>query len=202
MKVLFHKLLLSAGLNVFFRIILLSFQLLNLNLFFRILILGLQILQSLLPEIFLLLFLGYMNQMQSFLIHRLDVHMLLVILLLILSLQNLPVSFLFLGKIKPEDFGGIGLTAVLLATYGHRACELGNFAFGSYNPKTKEEKFPEVNFVRFAIPRLRYEKKDLDSVAESLKELYEKRHLIPPIEVIYGKELSLRHFKARFKFKK
>src|SRR3989339_825702 len=115
----------------------------------------------------------------------------------------LDVNKFFQGtKIKPEDFGGIGLTAVLLATYGHRACELGNFAFGSYNPKTKEEKFPEVNFVRFAIPRLRYEKKDLDSVAESLKELYEKRHLIPPVEVIYGKELSLRHFKARFKFKK
>ena len=115
----------------------------------------------------------------------------------------LDVNKFFQGtKMKPEDFGGIGLTAVLLATYGHRACELGNFAFGSYNPKTKEEKFPEVNFVRFAIPRLRYEKKDLDSVAESLKELYEKRHLIPPVEVIYGKELSLRHFKARFKFKK
>ncbi|MFH1978128.1 MAG: tryptophanase [Candidatus Aenigmatarchaeota archaeon] len=103
---------------------------------------------------------------------------------------------------KPEDFGGVALTAVLLAAYGHRAIELGNFAFGSYNKETGKETFPEVNFVRFAIPRLRYEKQDLDSVAEALQSLYEQRDKIPAVNVVYGKDLPLRHFKARFEFQK
>ena len=74
--------------------------------------------------------------------------------------------------IQPNDYGGIAFTALLLALYGHRACELGNFAFGSYDLKTGKEVFPEVNFVRFAIPRLRYEQQDLEHVAESVAAVY------------------------------
>ena len=102
---------------------------------------------------------------------------------------------------KPEDYGGISLTTLLLAGYGHRACELGYFAFGSYDAKTKKETFPEVNFVRFAIPRLRYERQDLEAVAESVRALHDNRDTIPPVEVTYGRDLSLRHFKAKFKFR-
>lgn len=104
-------------------------------------------------------------------------------------------------KLKPEDFGGISLVALLLAAYGHRACELGYFAFGSYDKETGKDKFPDVNFVRFAVPRLRYERQDLDSVAESVKMLYDSRDKIPGVKVVYGKDLPLRHFKARFEFK-
>ncbi len=104
--------------------------------------------------------------------------------------------------IKPEDFGGISLTALLLANYGHRACELGYFAFGSYDKSTGKRTFPEVNFVRFAVPRLRYEKQDLESVAVAVKTLYEEREKIPPVEVVYGEDLPLRHFKARFAFRR
>ncbi len=100
-----------------------------------------------------------------------------------------------------EDYAGISLTALLLAAYGHRACELGNFALGSYDEKTGKATFPEVNFVRFAIPRLRYERQDLDSVVEAVHGLYENRDGIPAVDVTYGKELRLRHFKARFRFR-
>lgn len=102
----------------------------------------------------------------------------------------------------PGDFGGISFCALLLAQYGHRACELGNFAFGSYNEKTKKDEFPEVNFVRFAIPRLRYESDDLLHVVESVEALYNSRDRIPGIEVLYGRQLPLRHFKARFALRK
>lgn len=105
-------------------------------------------------------------------------------------------------KMKPEDFGGVSFTALLLSAYGHRACELGYFAFGSYDPKIGKETFPEVNFVRYAVPRLRYEKQDLDCAAEATKILYENRNRIPPVRVTYGKDLALRHFKARFEFVK
>lgn len=101
-------------------------------------------------------------------------------------------------RISPEDFGGISFTALLLGLYGHRACELGYFAFGSYDSKTKKHKFPEINFVRFAVPRLRYEKQDLDNVAESVAALFKNRDGIPKTKVMTGLTTSLRHFKARF----
>ncbi len=103
-------------------------------------------------------------------------------------------------EMKPEDFGGVAFTAVLLAAYAHRAIEMGYFAFGSYEKITGKEILPEFNFVRFAIPRLRYEKRDLDSVAEAVEVLYEDREKIPPVRVTYGRELPMRHFKARFEF--
>lgn len=104
-------------------------------------------------------------------------------------------------QMKPEDFGGISLTAVLLSAYGHRACEIGNFSFGHYDTRRGKEVSPDVNFVRFAVPRLRYEREDLDSVAEAVRILFDHRDRIPPVEVTYGRELPLRHFKARFRFK-
>ncbi|MDH4211957.1 MAG: tryptophanase [candidate division WOR-3 bacterium] len=105
-------------------------------------------------------------------------------------------------KMKPDDFGGVALCAILLAAYGHRACELGYFTFGQFDRVKKVEVFPEVNFVRFAVPRLRYEKQDLDSVAEAMRVLHAHREEIPGVHVTYGRELPLRHFKARFEFKK
>jgi tryptophanase len=102
---------------------------------------------------------------------------------------------------RAEDFGGVALCAILLAGYGHRACELGYFSFGHFDRETGKEVLPEVNFVRFAVPRLRYEKQDLDSVVAALKVLHEYRKEIPGVQVTYGRELPLRHFKARFEFK-
>jgi tryptophanase len=105
-------------------------------------------------------------------------------------------------SMQSGDFGGVALCAVLLAAYGHRACELGYFAFGRYDRKEEREVLPEVNFVRFAVPRLRYERQDLDAVVESMMVLHENRESIPGVCVTYGRELPLRHFKARFEFKK
>ncbi len=103
-------------------------------------------------------------------------------------------------KMKPEDFGGISFTALLLSLYGHRACELGYFAFGQYDEKTQKETPPDINFVRFAVPRLRYENRDLEAAAEAIKSLYDNRDKIPKVKVVYGRGLTLRHFKARFAF--
>jgi tryptophanase len=101
---------------------------------------------------------------------------------------------------KAEDFGGISFTALLLGLYGHRACELGDFAFGHVDGTGKEVQHA-INFVRFAIPRLRYEWQDLQSVVDAVKVLYDNRKVIPKIDVTYGRTLPLRHFKARFAFK-
>jgi tryptophanase len=100
-------------------------------------------------------------------------------------------------RMKREDFGGISLTALLLLS-GPRLCELGAFAFGKYDPKTKTEKLPPFNYVRAAIPRNKYEEQDLFFAADCIKNLYDKRDEIPRAVPVFGKEKSLRHFKARF----
>ncbi len=94
-------------------------------------------------------------------------------------------------KMKRGDFGGIALTALLLLK-GVRLCELGAFAFG--------ENFPN-NFVRCAIPRNKYEIQDLYYVADCIKVMHEQRKSIPKAIPVYGRDLSLRHFKARFELK-
>lgn len=91
-------------------------------------------------------------------------------------------------KLKRSDYGGVSLTALLLLK-GVRLCELGAFAFS--------DDFP-TNFVRGAIPRNKYEIQDLYYVADCIKGLYERRHEMPRAVCVYGKDLTLRHFKARF----
>ena len=99
---------------------------------------------------------------------------------------------------RREDFGGISLTALLLLK-GVRLCELGAFAFGTYDAETKKETFPKKNFVRAAVPRNKYERDDLYYVADCIKGLYEERRHIPKAIPTYGKDKTLRHFKARFR---
>jgi tryptophanase len=94
-------------------------------------------------------------------------------------------------KLKRGDFGGVALTGLLLLK-GVRLCELGAFSFG--------EDFP-TNFIRAAVPRNKYEIQDLYYVADCIKALHDRRHEIPRAVPVYGKELTLRHFKARFELK-
>lgn len=102
---------------------------------------------------------------------------------------------------RREDFGGVALSASLLAAYGHRTCELGAFSFGKVDPSTGQDVLPELNYLRLAVPRLRYEQQDLDAVACAIGALHRLRHAISPVDIVYGRELSLRHFKARLRFR-
>jgi len=103
-------------------------------------------------------------------------------------------------NIKRDDFGGIALTGLLLLK-GVRLCELGAFAFGKYNIKIKKEEFDGKNFVRCAVPRNKYEIQDLKYVADCVKGLYDQRKKFPKAIPTYGRNLTLRHFKARFKLR-
>jgi tryptophanase len=94
-------------------------------------------------------------------------------------------------KMKRGDFAGISLTALLLLK-GVRLCELGAFAFG--------EDYPN-NFVRCAIPRNKYEIQDLYYVADCVAALHQQRKEMPKAIPTYGRDLTLRHFKARFELK-
>lgn len=106
----------------------------------------------------------------------------------------------FQEKALDNDFKGISFVALMLLA-GHRLCELGLFAFGKYKDGKEILPNPRVNYVRAAVPRLVYEDADLMAVAESAKILYEHQDKIPGVDIIYGRDLALRHFKARFQFK-
>lgn len=103
-------------------------------------------------------------------------------------------------RISREDFGGIALTALLLLS-GPRLCELGAFAFGSFDSATGKEVSPPFNRVRAAIPRNKYEEQDLFFIADCIKNLHDRRDSIPRAIPVSGREATLRHFKARFELK-
>lgn len=102
---------------------------------------------------------------------------------------------------RREDFGGIAFTGLLLALYGHRACELGDYAFGHVDPNTGKEVPHAVNYVRFAVPRSRYESRDLLSVVDAVKALHDNRERIPKVQVVEGQQDALRHFNSTFSLK-
>jgi len=105
----------------------------------------------------------------------------------------------FGGAARDDELKGIAFTALLLIA-GHRMCELGLYAFGSYDGARDIPPDPRVNTVRAAVPRLAYEDRDLFAAAEAAKILHDHRDRIPGVRVEYGRELKLRHFKSRFSF--
>jgi tryptophanase len=99
-----------------------------------------------------------------------------------------------------DDFKGISFAALMMLA-GHRVVELGIYAFGRSQNGREVPPDPRVNNVRAAVPRLVYEDQDLLAAAEAVRVLHEHRDRIPGVEIEYGRELPLRHFKSRFKFK-
>ncbi len=101
---------------------------------------------------------------------------------------------------RDDEFRGIAFTALLLFG-GHRLCELGIYAFGAYKNGKEIAPDPRVNNVRASVPRLSYEDQDLFALCETIRVLHENRDRIPAIEVVHGRDLNLRHFKSRFRFR-
>lgn len=95
----------------------------------------------------------------------------------------------------PLAFPGVGFCIELLRNYGIRACELGPFAF-EYDQKTKEEQKGVLNLVRFAVPRNQLNDSHINYTIKACKAVYEARHEIPPVAVVRGAELRLRHFQS------
>lgn len=102
----------------------------------------------------------------------------------------------FLPHVPKKQFPAQSLTVELYKESGVRGVELGTSAFG----ETDEDGdvIPaEMENMRLAIPRRVYTMNQLNYVAESIKELYEKRDEIDGLRRTYAPEL-LGHFKAQF----
>ncbi|MBS3782761.1 MAG: tryptophanase [Candidatus Thermoplasmatota archaeon] len=102
----------------------------------------------------------------------------------------------FLPDIPPVQFPAQALTTELYKESGIRAVELGTSAFGE---KDEEGNIipAEMETMRLAIPRRVYTLNQLDYVADSIVELYQKREDISGLKRTYAPEL-LGHFMAEF----
>ena len=102
----------------------------------------------------------------------------------------------FLPHIPQSQFPGQALVAELYRSAGIRAVEIGSLMFGHKDAETGEDKYPELELVRLAIPRRVYTTMHMNYVAESLIELYNKREKIKGLKLVYEAPY-LRHFTAR-----
>ncbi|MBN2356036.1 tryptophanase [candidate division KSB1 bacterium] len=102
----------------------------------------------------------------------------------------------FLPHIPRHQFPGQALTVALYREAGIRAVEIGGLMFGEKDEKNHQEKYPELELVRLAVPRRVYTSTHMNYVAESIIEIYKNRDRIKGLRLMYEAPL-LRHFTAR-----
>jgi tryptophanase len=105
------------------------------------------------------------------------------------------------GRLLPHipqgEFPGQALAVEMYLQGGVRAVEIGSVMFAFPDPKTGEMVFPDLELVRLAIPRRVYTQSHMDYVAETLKQIANRREQVCGFRFTYAPEL-LRHFTARF----
>ncbi|KAI1385611.1 beta-eliminating lyase [Hypoxylon trugodes] len=99
---------------------------------------------------------------------------------------------------KLDGFASVGFTLELIKDYGIRAAEVGPFGW-EWDKKSPEERKKIPNLVRFAVPRQVSSDQHIDYTVAAIKELYNRRHTIPNVEISRGKNMRLRHFQCGLK---
>ena len=103
----------------------------------------------------------------------------------------------FLPHLRRAQYPGWALTVALYREHGIRAVEIGGVMFGQKTGKGKEEKFPELELVRLAIPRRVYTASHMRYVAEALIDLFKNRDKVRGLRIVRESPF-LRHFTAQF----
>jgi tyrosine phenol-lyase len=88
------------------------------------------------------------------------------------------------------------LAAELYLDSGIRSMERGVVSAGR-DPKTGDHRYPKLELVRLTIPRRVYTQAHMDVVAESVKAVYDNRHAVNGLKMVY-EPAYLRFFQARF----
>jgi tyrosine phenol-lyase len=102
----------------------------------------------------------------------------------------------FLPHVDQDAYPAQALAAELYLDAGIRAMERGNVSAGR-DPATGQNRRPALELVRLTLPRRVYTQAHMDVVAESVIDVYRRRHEIQGLKMIYEPEY-LRFFQARF----
>ena len=104
---------------------------------------------------------------------------------------------LFLPQIKKEEYIAQTVAVELYIVGGIRGVEIGT-VLADRDPVTRENRYPELELVRLAIPRRTYTNSHMDYVAAVCKKIFDTRH-----EAKHGLRITyeapiMRHFTTEF----
>ena len=102
----------------------------------------------------------------------------------------------FLPHVDQDDYPAQSLAAELYLDAGIRTMERGNVSAGR-DPVSGKNRRPALELVRLTLPRRVYTQAHMDVVAESVEQVYLRRHDIKGLKMSYEPEY-LRFFQARF----
>ena len=98
-----------------------------------------------------------------------------------------------LTKVPKEEFIAQTLAIELYLEAGIRSVEIGTL-LADRDPVTRENRYPELEFVRLAIPRRTYTNNHMNVIAAALKNVYDRRDTITSGYRILTEEPIMRHF--------
>ena len=99
----------------------------------------------------------------------------------------------FLPGLKKEEFQAQTLAIQLYLEAGVRGVEIGAL-MADRDPVTRENRFPELEFLRLAIPRRAYTNNHMDVVAVALKNVFDRRMELTRGVKIIREAPIMRHF--------
>lgn len=98
-----------------------------------------------------------------------------------------------LTNLPKEQFVAQTLGIELYLEAGIRGVEIGAL-LADRDPQTRENRYPELELLRLAIPRRTYTNNHMDVIAAALKNVYDRRDSITKGYVITREEPIMRHF--------
>ena len=104
----------------------------------------------------------------------------------------------FVPKIPREEYRAQALTVEIYIVGGIRGVEIGT-VLADRDPVTRENRYPELELVRLAIPRRTYTNNHMDYIAVTLKNIYDTREEAKSGYTIVDEAPIMRHFTAKFK---
>jgi len=99
----------------------------------------------------------------------------------------------FLTRVPREEFIAQSLVIELYLEGGIRAVEIGTL-LADRDPQSGENRYPEIEYLRLAIPRRVYTNNHMDVVAFALENIYKRREHITSGYRIISEAAIMRHF--------
>jgi tryptophanase len=103
----------------------------------------------------------------------------------------------FVPTIPREEYRGQALAVELYVVGGIRGVEIGT-VLADRDPVTRENRYPELELVRLAIPRRTYTNNHMDYIAASIKNIYDTRNEAKSGYIISDEAPIMRHFTVKF----